>query len=165
MIPNLLWTALFLLPLAIFCYRYISLKTVYILLGLSFVPVFLPNSFFDAIQLSRSARFYKNIGVKYINAFAQNGSLINAFMKRKYPGFKVVSRNRASVRKQYYQTYFFEKFHFSLFIFFTTMTIYAGALGHYYWILTLTVCNLLFNVYPNLLQQYVRVKLRSAVAH
>ena len=162
MIPNLLWTALFLIPIAMFCYTYIIPKTTYILLGLSLTPIFLPNSFFDRIQLSKRSHFYKKIGVKYINIFAQNGSLLNKFLKRKYPNFKVVSRSKTSIRKQYYQTYFFEKFHFSLFLFFTIMTIYAGIQGHFYWALTLTISNLLYNIYPNLLQQYVRLKLKSA---
>lgn len=163
MIPNLVWTALFLLPIAKFCHAYIAPATVYLLLGLSFIPVFFPNAFFDSIQLSRNALFYKRIGVKYINAFAQNGSLLNNFLKRKYPGFKVVSGTRASIRRQYYQTYFFEKFHFSLFVFFTIITVYAGIQGRFYWVVILVVSNLLYNIYPNLLQQYIRVKLKPGV--
>ena len=163
MIPNMFWTALFLIPITIFCYTYITPKTVYILLGVSLTSIFLPNSFFDKIQLSRSSRFYKKMGVKYINMLAQNGTLLNTFLKKKHPGFKVVSRSKTSINKQYYQTYFFEKFHFSLFVFFTITTIYAGIQGHFYWVLTLTISNLLYNIYPNLLQQYVRVKLKSAV--
>ena len=163
MIPNLFWTTLFLIPIAIFCYTFITPKATYILLGISFIPIFFPNSFFDTFQLSRSSHFYKKIGVKYVNVFAQNGSLLNKFLKRKYPDFKVVSRSKASIRKQYYQTYFFEKFHFSLFLFFTIMTIYAGILGHIYWVWILMISNLLYNIYPNLLQQYVRVKLKSSM--
>ncbi len=163
MVPNLLWTALFLTPIVIFCATYLPFTTIWIVLGLSLVPVFFPNSFFDRIQLSNSARFYKKAGVKYINNFAQNGSLLNKFLRRKYPGFKVVSSSATSTRKQYYQTYFFEKFHFSLFLFFMVITVYAIVQAHYFWVLILVVCNLLYNVYPNLLQQYVRVKLRSAV--
>jgi len=163
MIPNLFWSALFLIPIAIFCYTFLTSKTTYVLLGLSLIPIFLPNSFFDRIQLSESSHFYKKIGVRYINIFAQNGSLLNKFLKRKYPNFKVVSKSKTSIKKQYYQTYFFEKFHFSLFVFFTIMTIYAGIQGHFYWVLTLTISNLFYNIYPNLLQQYVRVKLKSAV--
>lgn len=163
MIPNLLWTALFLIPITLFCYHFITPRTTYLLLGLSLIPIFLPNSFFDSIQLSRSAHFYRKIGVRYINTFAQNGSLLNKYLRKKYPGFKVVSKTKASIKKQYYQTYFFERFHFSLFVFFTIITIYAGIQGHFYWVLTLTISNLLYNIYPNLLQQYVRVKLKSVV--
>ena len=163
MIPNLLWTALFLIPVTIFCYSFITPKTIYILLGVSLIPVFFPNSFFDKIQLSSDAHLYKRIGVRYINALAQNGRVLNEFLRKKYPNFKVVYRTKASIRKQYHQTYFFEKFHFSLFLFFTAVTIYAGIQGHYYWVIALTISNLLYNIYPNLLQQYIRVKLKSAL--
>ena len=112
MIPNLLWTALFLIPITVFCYTFISPKTVFLLLGISLIPICFPNSFLDKIQLSRNSRLYRIIGVKYINAFAQNGSLLIKFLKKKYPNFKVVSRTKASIKKQYYQTYFFEKFHY-----------------------------------------------------
>src|SRR4030095_11735200 len=76
MIPNLLWTALFLIPITIFCYSFLTSKTTFILLGVSLVPIFFPNSFFDRIQLSRSAHLYRRIGVRYINTFAQNGQLL-----------------------------------------------------------------------------------------
>ena len=163
MIPNLLWTAIFLIPITLFCYAYIVPKTTGILLGISLVPIFFPNSFFDKIQLSKNAYWYKKIGVKYLNTFAQNGSFVNKIIKKKYARFKVVSNTRASIKKQYYQTYFFEKFHFSLFLFFVMITIYAGIQKQFYWVVTLTICNLFYNIYPNLLQQYIRVKLRSSV--
>ena len=163
MIPNLLWTALFLIPITIFCYKFISPKTTFTMLGVSLIPIFFPNSFFDRIQLSRNAHFYRRIGVKHINHFAQNGRFLNKLLRKKYPNFKVVSTSKASIKKQYYQTYFFEKFHFSLFLFFIMVSIYAGIQGRYYWVLILLISNLLYNIYPNLLQQYIRVKLKSAL--
>src|SRR5688572_2298004 len=163
MIPNLVWTAVFLIPIAVFCYTSLGLKTTYVLVGVSLIPVFFPNAFFDRIQLSRNARWYKKIGVKHINRFAQNGSIFRNVLKKKYPRFKVISKSAASIKKQYHQTYFFEKFHFSLFLFFIIVTIYAVVRGHFYWAVVIIVCNLLYNIYPNLLQQYIRIKLKSAV--
>jgi len=163
MIPNLLWTALFLIPITIFCYTFITPGMTYALLGISLIPIFFPNSFFDRIQLSRNGHWYRRMGVKYINTLAQNGSVLNEILRKKYRNYKVLSRSRASIKKQYYQTYFFEKFHFSLFLFFTFMTIYAGIGGHFYWLFILAISNLFYNIYPNLLQQYIRVKLKSAV--
>ena len=163
MIPNLIWTILFLLPITIFCYREMSLRAVFIVLGISLIPSFFPNSFFDAIQLSNHAEFYKRLGVKCINRFAQNGTLLNQYLRKKYPQLKAISSGKSSIRKTYQQTYFFEKFHFSLFLYFTAITIYALVKGHLLWALALSVCNLLYNIYPNLLQQYIRLKLAPAV--
>jgi hypothetical protein len=162
MIPNLLWTALFLIPITIFCYRFMSPVTIFMLLGISLIPIFFPNSFFDRIQLSRNANWYRKIGVRHINSLAQNGTLVNKLLRRKFPTFKSISSHRTSLIKQYKQTYFFEKFHFSLFLFFISVTIYAAINDHFDWGIILTFCNLLYKVYPNLLQQYIRIKLKSA---
>jgi hypothetical protein len=163
MIPNLVWTALFLSPVAIFCYTLISAKSVFILLGISLIPVFFPNSFFDAIQLSRNPAFYRRIGVRFINKFAQNGALLNQYLKNKYPKFKPVSKYKSSVAKHYYQTYFFEKFHFSLFVFFTAVTVFALTKNFLLWAFILSLCNLFYNIYPNMVQQYIRLKLGPAI--
>ncbi len=163
MIPNLVWTALFLLPVGFFCYTFMNLSSIFILLGMSLLPIFFPKSFFDAIQLSRNPSFYQRIGVKYVNKFAQNGTVLNRYMKKKYPKFKPVTTSKLSLSKNYHQTYFFEKFHFSLFIFYTAITVFALARSHLLWTLILSICNLFYNIYPNLLQQYMRLKLGSAI--
>ena len=163
MIPNLVWTTLFLLPIVIFCYTLMTPKFIFILLGMSVIPICFPNSVFDAMQLSKNPAFYKRMGVKYINKFAQHGTLLNQYLRKKYPHFKTISTAKSSIAKQYYQTYFFEKFHFSLFIFFTAVTIYAAVKNYLIWALVLSICNLLYNIYPNLLQQYIRLKLASAM--
>lgn len=163
MIPNLLWTTLFLTPPITFCYTYLTSQTTYILLGVSLIPIFFPNSFFDRIQLSQKSIWYKRIGVKYINSFAQNGRILSKIIKKKYPNFKVISRTKTSIKRHYLQTYYFEKFHFALFLFFIFVTLYAGFKHHFYWGSTVTICNLLYNIYPNLLQQYIRIKLKSSL--
>jgi hypothetical protein len=163
MIPNLVWTILFVLPVFIYCYNSLSHRIVFVLLGISIVPLFFPNSFLDAIQLSRNSAFYKRIGVKYINKFAQNGRLLNQYMRRKYPSYNSFTTKKSSIINRYHQTYFFEKFHFSLFIFFSFITIHALTKRDFLWALTLSVCNLLYNIYPNLLQQYIRLTLAAVI--
>jgi len=53
----------------------------------------------------------------------------------------------------------FEKFHFIMFVFFILITIYALVENHFWWAIIISATNLLYNIYPNLLQQYVRLKL------
>jgi len=48
-IANLIWSVLGLTPVSVFCYNYIELKLLYIFLGISFLLIFFPNSFFDKI--------------------------------------------------------------------------------------------------------------------
>ena len=159
MIPNLLWSALFLVPITFFCYTSLKSKIFFLLLGTSLITLFLPNAFFDFIQLSKKRSFYQRIGVRFINKFAQNGYLLNRYLRSKHPNYRAISKAKASIKKQLSQTYFFEKFHFCLFIFFSSVTVYAIIKDYPVWAVIFSISNLLYNIYPNLLQQYIRVKL------
>ena len=77
MIPNLIWSLLNLIPISIFCYTLVNLKLFYIFLIVSIVPIFLPNSFFDKIQIGNATSIYKKLGVHIINKVSQNGKIIN----------------------------------------------------------------------------------------
>jgi Glycosyl-4,4'-diaponeurosporenoate acyltransferase len=161
MIPNLVWSALFLVPITLFCYTSLNSKIFFFFLGASLITLFLPNIFFDFIQLSKKRSFYQRIGVRFINKFAQNGYLLNRYLRSKHPNYRTVSKEKASIKKQLNQTYFFEKFHFCLFIFFSSVTVYAVVKDYPVWAVILSISNLLYNIYPNLLQQYIRVKLAN----
>lgn len=163
MIPNLLWTILFVTPVVTFCYIGMRTGTVILYLVLSFVPAFFPNSFYNAIQLSRKTSFYERLGIRFINKFSQNGTIINNYIRNKYPRFKIIAGNKSSLKKLYFQTYLFEKFHFCAFIFYTIITACAGVHRYTGWVLILLTSNLFYNIYPNLLQQYIRIRLKSVI--
>jgi hypothetical protein len=160
MIPNLIWSIINLTPVTIFCFTLIELKTVYIFLAASLIPIFLKNSFLDKLQIGRTSGIYKKLGVHVINKLAQNGAIINALMKRKFPGYKTVFYRQKSISSLINQTYVFEKFHLICFLFFSLIVIYAFVHGHMYWASIILLTNLGYNIYPNLLQQYIRVKLK-----
>lgn len=101
------------------------------------------------------------LGVHWINKFTQNGEIINQIVRKRFPEYKVVSRKTPSINKLVGQTYLFEKFHFMLFIFFTLITILAIIKVEPGWALLITITNLIYNVYPCLLQQYIRIKLSN----
>ena len=159
MIANLFWSALNLVPVSVFCYRYINLKLLFTFLIISLLSMLLPKSFFDSIQLGKTTSVYKKIGIGFVNQFAQNGELINKLIRKKYPRYKVVSENKRSVNKLLQQTYMFEKFHFILFSFFAFIIVYALIKRYWWWASIVFVNNLIYNIYPNFLQQYIRVRL------
>ena len=159
MVPNVLWSVINLVPLSFFCYSLLPLPTLYIFIGISLVPFFLPNSFLDKVQLARSAAVYKKLGVGMVNKLSQNGIIVNRLMRKKYPGYKGLHYAPASIRKLVQQTYAFEKFHWVMAVFFMLVILFAITINYWGWALLLMVNNLLYNVYPNLLQQYIRVKL------
>ena len=159
MIPNLIWSALNLVPVSVFCYNFMELKLIYIFLGFSIIPIFLPNSFFNKIQFSNSTTIYKKLGVGIINKVAQNGDIVNWLIRKQFPGYRVITFKKSSVSRLLQQTYLYEKFHFILFIFFSLTTIYSLGNRYFIWSVIISITNLAYNVYPNLLQQYIRIKL------
>lgn len=161
MVPNLFWSLLNLLPMFIFCYSRMPGKVIYVFSGVGLLAVFLPRSFFSYIQLSKTSAFYKKMGVHIIKKYAQNGDVITNLIRKKYPHYKVVTKNKKSIKSLLQQSYMFEKFHFILFLFFILTTIFAAINGYCLWVFILLITNLMYNVYPNLLQQYIRIRLKT----
>lgn len=161
MIPNFFWSIVCLVPVSLFCYMIVNRCFFWCSLVASFLLLFLPFSFFDRIQLSSNPNRYEALGVRFVNQFAQNGDIIKRMIRKKEPSFRILSAGNTSVNKLINSTYFFEKFHFALFVFFISVTVYALVKSHIGWAFILTVSNIIYNVYPNLLQQYIRIKLKS----
>ncbi len=159
MIPNIVWSILNLTPISIFCFTLIGPKIVYIFLAISIIPIFLKNSFLDKIQIGKTTEIYKKLGVHFINRVAQNGVVINALIKKKFPAYKVVTNKKSSIAGLINQTYVFEKFHLILFLFFDLIIVYAIVKGKFLWACIILITNIAYNVYPNFLQQYIRRKL------
>jgi len=160
MIPNLIWTIINLTPIFIFCFTLMSHKIIYIFLAVSSIPIFLKNSFLDKLQVAKTTSTYKKLGVNVINRFAQNGAIINRLMKKKFPEYKIVSIKESSISSLIGHTYMFEKFHLILFLFFDFTIVYAIVNAHLFWASIILVSNIAYNIYPNLLQQYIRLKLK-----
>jgi hypothetical protein len=161
MLINLFWSALCLTPVSVFCYQHLNLKLLFIFLAISLLPLFFPKSFYNSIQLAKTTLVYKRLGVEFIQKFTQNGELINKLIRKKNPDYKIVSANRRSIKKLRNQTYMFEKFHFMMFSIFVFIMIYALVKGFLAWAAIIFFTNLLYNVYPNLLQQYIRMRLAA----
>jgi hypothetical protein len=125
----------------------------------AFMSLLLKNSFLDKLQIGKTATIYKKLGVHLINKVAQNGVIINTLIKRKFPEHKVVTNKDSSITRLINQTYVFEKFHLILFVFFCLAAVYAIAKSHLYWAFIISLTNIAYNIYPNLLQQYIRLKL------
>ena len=159
MIPNLIWSAIFITPVFIFCYRNMNLKWILIFSAISLMPVFFPKSFFKLFQLGNNISAYKKSGVVFFNRFTQNGAIMNKIIRKKYPNYKAISGKSEMIRKVFLRTFLFEKFHFLLLVFFLFTTIFAIAHGFFRWAFLITVCNVAYNIFPILLQQYIRLRL------
>ncbi len=159
-VRNFFWMIVNLFPLVYFCSTTVESIYLYTFSGISFLSLFLPVSFFNAIQLSNKPAFYEKIGIRTIRKFTQDGDMVNRIIRRRFPGYRVFN-NRRDARKHISKAYFFERFHFAMFVFFFLVIPYSIWMGSIFWALVLFLNNLVFNIYPNLLQQYNRLRLKT----
>lgn len=157
MIPNLLWSLISLVPVAWFCYNFLPQKLLYIFLGISLIGYFLPASFYNSIQI-KNFKFLKRTGVTVAQRYAQNGTIINRIIRKKFPEYKP-AYDSSALKKQYNKTYEFEKFHFVALLFFLFITVFAFIKSYYLWALVFIATNIIYNVYPILLQHYTRLRI------
>lgn len=158
-IPNVFWSLLNFIVIGYFCFMFMHLKWLFIILALSLLAGFLPNTFFDKIQLSQTTSLYKKIGIRIVKTYTQDGDLINRIIRKKFPGYRVFDNN-SSIPRHINRAYSVEKIHFIMFLFFLLTSIYALTKGYEWWAVIITVNNLIFNIYPILLQQYNRLRFK-----
>lgn len=159
MLANLFWSVPSLLPLTVYCYRYVSLNLLFLFLVPALLFLFLPNHLFNKMQAAKATFFYKRIGVDLVNCFSQNGAVIHRLLKKRFPAYKAVRYSQDSIKRLVSQSYVYEKFHFAAAVFFTLLTLQAFTTNLFGWATVLTLINVVYNVYPILFQQYVRLKL------
>lgn len=155
---NVFWSVLSLAPLVYFCSTGMPLRWVIILGLFSFLTGFLPRSFFDRIRLGNTTAIYHKIGIRTIRKFTQDGDWVNGLLRSRFADYKEVTPT-ASVKKHLRKAAVNERFHFMLFVFFLGATGCALLEGRIGWTAFLVISNLLYNVYPILLQQYNRLRL------
>lgn len=160
MLVNLFWSVPSLLPLTIYCYRYVPIKELLAFLLPALLCLFLPNAVYNKMKASNTTAFYKRLGVDLVNRFSQNGIIIHRLVRKRFPGYKAVRYNAASINRLLSQTYLFEKFHFATAVFFVLLTLQAFVTDRFGWVVAFIIINVFYNVYPILFQQYVRLKLR-----
>ena len=114
------------------------------------------------MQLSTSTARYQKLGVPLLNHFTQHGTLINRLIRRAYPQYRRV-RSRAALLGFRRTTYYQEQFHLVMFMFFGLVSMYAAVRGYLGWTVLLIFINILYNVYPMWLQQYLRLRLAGAL--
>lgn len=134
-----------------------------ITLATSLLINLLPNAIIDKIQFSQSVSFYRNLGVHIFKKFVTNGDIINRQIRRKFPRHRIV-QDLKSAEFQLEETYTSEKLHWVFFILTIETIIYIFSSKESLEIVILLIfSNIIFNFYPNLLQQYNRIRLKRAL--
>jgi len=154
---NLFWTAVCSMPLIIYWVR--AEKTYLLpLLALSIPGIFISSKIY---QLSKRTRVYKSLGVKWVRFFVQDGDLIGRLTGKS--GEPRIITNRTRGRKYLKTIMVYERFHVLCFLFFTFTTIHAVWFGDVEMAMVITGSNIIYNIYPLLLQQYNRIRVERMV--
>ena len=128
-----------------------------IFIGISYFVSRLPKSFYDKFQLSKNLTIYKNLAVDKFKKFSTNGDFINRRIRRQFPTHRNVT-NIETLKAKLNETYTIEKSHTVLFVFCLLTNIYAFWTNSIGTAIILFIGNIIFNFYPNLLQQYNRIR-------
>ncbi|NEU10085.1 hypothetical protein GZH53_17295 [Flavihumibacter sp. R14] len=157
-ILNAFWTVLAFIPVLRYWINYYSGPDLFWILGVSMVPLFLPASWFDYLQFSRKRSFYESIGIRKMQAFTQDGYLVNQLIRRTKPGYRTV-RSRRDYNSLRSRMLVYEKFHWACFDFFL-LTFCLALREHEYGLAAfILLANLFYNLVPVLIQQYIRVRM------
>ncbi|QKZ13912.1 hypothetical protein [Spirosoma sp. KUDC1026] len=155
---NFFWTILAFAPIGYFCYVALPVNWLYTFLAISLLVFFLPPSFFRAIQLSNTTAIYQRLGLRTVRKYTQNGILVNHLIRRREAAYNTV--RTLSVKSHLSKASANERFHTVVFVFFLLTTVYALIYSYWIWAIVFTISNLVYNVYPILLQQYNRIRFR-----
>jgi hypothetical protein len=117
--------------------------------------MFIPLRF---LQLSNDPNFYARTGVKFVRKFVQNGDYINRFIRKSKPAHRTI-KNKENAVIYLKTTVVSEIYHLFCLLFFTLTIIYTVILGHYLIAAITALANVLYNIYPILLQQYNRARI------
>ncbi len=159
-VPNVLWSALALVPLVLFCYQHLARPWLYWFAGVSVLAYMLPAAWLRRLQLSAGVAAYRRLRVPALSYLTQGGYLVNRLLRRRYPHYRPLA-TPAGLARLHRTSYQQERFHWVMLVFFLLASgcaLWQGRLG---WAALLTLLNVAYNLYPIWLQQYLRVRLRQ----
>jgi hypothetical protein len=139
-----------------------QLKWMLVFIGIGYLVTRLPKTFYDRFQISEDLRIYKILGVVKFKKLSTNGDLINRRIRKKYPTHRNVI-NFETIKEKLNETYKIEMSHTVLFVFCLLTNIYSIYTNSIGTAIILFIGNLLFNYYPNLLQQNNRIRYKRIV--
>ena len=139
-----------------------EIKWFIIFVVVSYLVSRLPKGFFDRFQISQDLEAYKRLKVHVFKKLSTNGDFINQRIRKEYPTHRNVT-NLESVKEKLNETYSIERAHTVLFVFCLLTSIYAFLSHELTTAIILFVGNIIFNYYPNLLQQYNRIRYTRVV--
>lgn len=157
---NLFWTALSFIPIFLLWYGNYNWVSFSAALLISLVPFFLPVRFFIFLQISKDRKMFEFLGIKFFQAFAQNGRIVNKILRKQNSNFND-SKIRETARRPESQIVIYEQYYLSCFLFFIISLVYAILKNEILLAILLCAANLIYNIIPLLIQQYNKIRIEK----
>lgn len=132
----------------------------YVIVVVSVFAFNIPARLVSTLIISENPRTYELMGIRVIRWFVQDGMLVNRVHRHWGKNRRVIT-NRANARQYLSKIAIQERYHYSCFVFFTLSALSAVSTGKIQMALLILMANIIYNVYPILLQQYNRLRIRK----
>lgn len=131
---------------------------------LSLLIYLLPGKWLGNLMLSKHRKTYERLGLKSFRKFVQDGTLVNRHLRKYKKDYGVIqNRNQAII---YLRTIAVqERFHYCCLVMFGATSLCAITNGMPCIGLLILISNILYNVYPILLQQYNRLRIDNVLTN
>lgn len=152
---SLLWTVVFVGPLYVFRAHHISHTSLYVFFAIAAVSMALPKALLQRLALSTHTARYRRLYVPMVITFTQDAAWLRRISGSQKPR---VRRDATTMAKLVRDTWARERFHLSLLVFYSLCIVVAILHMQFVWAGALIVCNVIYNLYPIWLQQYLRLR-------
>jgi hypothetical protein len=164
-IINLFWTIACFIPIGWYWGLYLAEKRSHwiliMVIILSMLVYLLPAKWLDILTLSKQRKTYEKLGLKSFRYFVQNGTLVNR-LKSKQKRYGIIHNREHAIG--YLQAIAMqERFHYCCLILFTLTTICAFMTNRPLLGTVVLLSNILYNIFPILLQQYNRLRINATI--
>jgi Glycosyl-4,4'-diaponeurosporenoate acyltransferase len=131
-----------------------------LMVGVCLLPRVVPRPWFERADGPSAMRWYVALGVRTFRRAATNGDWINRRARLVAPDHRVIVNVR-DLDRVLRETTQSERAHMVLLLAGVLSAAYAWMIGWFGWAAALTAGNLVFNVYPVILQRYNRSRLHA----
>jgi hypothetical protein len=149
------WTAIFVLPVYLFCTAHVDAVVLYRFLFAASLPLVLPRSVLNYLQLSHHQAMYQRFRIPLLIRLTQDAP----WLKRAAGTKSSIRHNRLAAERFIRITWMRERCHLSFAVFFALCSALALWRLQIAWAVMLMASNLLYNLYPIWLQQYLRLRI------
>lgn len=125
---------------------------------LSLLLIWVPQRYYRLWPFERSGRLYERLGIRTFHHYITRGAWVNRRIRRRDPTFRYI-RVRGDLNQLAELTRTAEQSHLVFLFMGLPATLHAAQIGAHGWVSYLIAANILTNLYPILLQRYLRGRL------